>query len=393
LNKIPVASSPSPSASLRSHWRLSAFYFGYFAVIGGLSPYWGAYLAHLGLASHWIGFLIAIPMITRLIAPYLWGWLADATGERLRGLRWGTAGALIAFSTVCFEPPLIGLIVATAVFSFFWNGVLPQFESLTLAHLGDNSHHYSRIRLWGSVGFIVMVLSLGALLDVVSIGLLPVMLAIAIAGVWLLTLQLKNPPLSQRASAKADLKTLLSPPVVRYFLVAAFLLQISNGAYYGFYTLYLEEAGYRRLIISGLWTLGVLAEILLFWYLPRFLPRWSLRHCLLMCLLAAALRWALIAAGVDHLGWLMLAQVGHAFTFGLMHASAMKMVRSFFGAAEGRGQAIYSAWGYGAGAALGTYLAGWMWHLGGDVTFMASSVLALVTSLWVWWCMPKTDQQ
>lgn len=371
------------------YWRLAALYFGFFAVIGGLSPYWAAYLSALGLSPPMIGLLVSVPMVTRLIAPYVWGALADATGKRLQIVRFGALGAALSFSVLLFLQDFWSLFFATLVFSFFWNAILPQFEGMTLSYLGSRSHEYSRIRLWGSLGFIVMVLALGWLFDVSSIHLLP---ACLMAGLlWVVFVSWLLPPVSvPPSSSSGQLASILKQPTVMYFFVAIFLLQASHGVYYGFYTLYLQEQGYSSALISGLWSLGVVTEIVLFIYAPNILQRFSLRQCLLVSLLLASLRWLIIGVAVDQVAWLGIAQLAHAFTFGMVHAVAMVLMKDYFDEGlQGRAQALYSAIGFGAGAAVGTFSAGWLWLLGGVWAFSIAALVALLAVLLVYLGMPS----
>jgi len=132
------------------YWRLSAFYFVYFTVTGAFVPYWSLYLQHFGYAPVVIGALVAVPMATKIVAPFLWGWLADRSGQRMRVIRLGALFAALSFSGVFFGHGAWWLALVVGMFSFFWNAALPQFEAATLGHLGIADHHYGRIRLWGS---------------------------------------------------------------------------------------------------------------------------------------------------------------------------------------------------------------------------------------------------
>ena len=145
------------------YWRLSGFYFFYFASLGALIPYWSLYLRSLGFNATDIGNLMAILMATKIISPNIWGWVADHTGRRMAIVRMGCLISMLAFTGVFFSDSFIWLVLVIVVFSFFWNATLPQFEASTFIHLGDQTHRYSSIRLWGSIGFIVAVWGLGSL--------------------------------------------------------------------------------------------------------------------------------------------------------------------------------------------------------------------------------------
>ena len=131
------------------YWRLSGFYLFYFASLGVLVPYWSLYLKHLGYSSLVIGSLVAILPLTKLVAPYIWGWLADHTRRSMLIIRIASVLALLSFSLVLVNSELWWLALSMLLFSFFWNATLPQFEAMTLNHLGEHSHRYSMIRLWG----------------------------------------------------------------------------------------------------------------------------------------------------------------------------------------------------------------------------------------------------
>ena len=147
------------------YWRLSGFYFFYFASLGAMLPFWGLYLQDRGYSPAEIGELMAVIMVTKLIAPNIWGWIADHTGRRMPIVRLASLFSVICFIGVFFVEGYWALALVMMLFSFFWNASLPQFEAVTMSYLHERIQHYSRIRLWGSVGFILAVLALGFMLE------------------------------------------------------------------------------------------------------------------------------------------------------------------------------------------------------------------------------------
>ena len=145
--------------------RLATFYFVFFAGVGAFMPYWSLYLESLGIDAATIGWVMASMMATRIVAPNLWGWVADRRGRRMGVIRFGACVALLCFSAVPGTTSAVPLTLILILYSVFWSAVLPQFEAVTLAHLGARSASYSRIRLWGSVGFVLASASVGWLLD------------------------------------------------------------------------------------------------------------------------------------------------------------------------------------------------------------------------------------
>src|SRR5574343_1789930 len=184
------------------YWRLSGYYFFYFAFIGAFSPYFGLYLQFLKFSAWDIGLLMSQMQLMRLFGPYLWGWLADRFGRRLVIIRLAGAMGLAGFSAFFWLEKLPGMLLAMAVLAFFWSAALPLVETLTFDHLREERGRYSRIRLWGSVGFIVAVMGTGAVLDwTPPSGVLPVCWAI-LAGILLLALVLpESAPLAHEHDA------------------------------------------------------------------------------------------------------------------------------------------------------------------------------------------------
>jgi MFS transporter, PPP family, 3-phenylpropionic acid transporter len=376
-------SADSRQPPIPYYWRLSSFYLFYFALLGTLVPYWSLYLRDAGFAAAQIGLLMAIPQITKLGAPNLWGWLADRTGQRLRVIRTGNLLAAIIFTGVFVADGFWSMVIVLAGFSFFWNAVLAQFEVITLETLGDRSHRYSQVRLWGSVGFIAAVLAVGALLDVLPVSVLPWLLWGSLWLIWFCTLFLPAGSATARVHASGSLWAILKQPGVLAFFVCAFLMQLSHGPYYTFYTIHLVDLGISRTVAGTLWALGVVAEVGLFLLMHWLLVRVPLKMIVVTSLLLASLRWLMIGSVGDSLLWLALAQLLHAATFGSFHAAAMAWLhRTFAGGHAGQGQALYSSLGFGAGWAVGAGLSGVVWTaLGADSFYLAALVALLAAGL------------
>ncbi len=378
-------------ADKSTYWRLSGFYFFYFAVLGALVPYWGLYLQSLGYDAREIGAISAVIMASKIVAPNIWGWLGDKTGQRMRIIRLGCLLACVCFIGVFIDQRFHWLLWVVACYTFFWNAVLAQFEVITLDCLGEQYQRYSRVRLWGSIGFIVSVTVLGLAFDYLSIRLLPMSIMALLLLIWFSSLAVNTPERRHNREAGDGLWAVIKRPAVWSFLLCCFLLQLSHGAYYTFYSLYLEVQGYDRSTIGLLWALGVAAEVALFLLMHRLLAQIQLRHLMLLSLLLTALRWWLISEFVDSLFILLLAQLLHAFSFGVAHAVAVEWVRRSFGRAyQGRGQALYSSLSFGAGGALGACISGYLWLFSEALSFQLAALVALL-ALVVAWLGMRTD--
>ncbi len=367
------------------YWRLSSFYFFYFALLGAFIPYWGLFLQAEGFSAREIGYLSGAVMATKIFAPSIWGYLADRTGHPLSVIRLGSLLALIVFCGVFLSREFAWMLAVVSGYSFFWNAVLAQFEVVTLRYLGSAYADYSRIRLWGSVGFISTAALLGLLFEFISISRLPIVMALTLMGIWLCSLSIGNPSNPASSSGARSLRHVLLKPSVLGFLLVCLLMQVGHGPYYTFYSIYMESLGHGRGFIGAMWALGVLAEVVLFLMMQWLLPRFGVRRLLLFSLWLAVVRWLIIGFLAENLLLLVVAQLLHAATFGLFHAAGIEFIRrSFPHGLAGQGQALYSGISFGAGGAVGAILSGVLWDSGAAATFLMASVATGLALLIAW---------
>lgn len=379
------------------YWRLSSFYFFYFATLGGFLPYWSLYLEHIKFNALQIGELSALMVATKIIAPNLWGWIADHTGKSLRVIRIASFFAAIIFAGFLYKDNYLWIAIVTVGFSFFWNAALPQFEAATLFHIKEEPHRYSQIRLWGSIGFIITVLSIGWLIDNLSIDYLPdlsidylpEMIICLLGMIWLVSLITpETKPAKKSESTVGVFKIIKQPEIIAFFTVYM-LLQLAHGPYYVFYSIYLNKFNYTPTIIGFLWALGVFAEVILFVFMKHLLRWFSLRNILLISVFLSISRWLIIAFYVESLYLMAFAQVLHAATFGSSHVVAIHLVHKYFGDHhQGKGQALYSSLSFGLGGMIGSLYSGYFWDIYGAwfVYCMAATscfIALIIAFLWV----------
>jgi PPP family 3-phenylpropionic acid transporter len=368
------------------YWRLSGYYFFYFAFIGAFSPYFGLYLQSLNFSAWDIGLLMSQMQLMRLFGPNLWGWLADRFGRRMTIIRLAGAIALAGFTAFFWLDRLPVMLLAMAVLAFFWSAALPLVETLTFDHLREERGRYSRIRLWGSIGFIIAVMGTGAVLDMAPpVAVLWVCWGILV-GILVLALIVPEAPLVRHERDGQPIVEILRQPKVRALMAACFAMSAAHGAFYVFYSIHLAGHGYSKTEVGALWSLGVAAEIVVFMLMARLSRRFSLRIILLACFAAAVLRFLLMGWGVESVAIMIAVQLMHGLTFGAYHASAIAAVNEWFpGRAQGRGQALYSSLSFGAGGLLGALISGRTWDdWGAGWTFALSSAFAFAGFLLVW---------
>lgn len=362
------------------HWRLSRFYFIYYFFVGAFVPYWGLYLKSEEFSPADIGILMSLFQISRIFAPNFWGWLADHTGKRVQWIRLTAFLGLCGFTAVFWAHGFFWLFFVMAALSLFTSSTLPLAESLTLAHLATTSGHYSRIRMWGSLGFIVAAVILGFLIDAAGIHSLLWFLLIVQMTLFALSYTLPEPKISPHAHDHFSIWQVIKQPNVIALLVGCSLMVTAHGVLYNFYSIYLSEHGYSKTVIGLLWSVGVICEIGIFILMPKIMKRLSLKMILLVSLVLAVIRFSLIGIAVDNIWWLILAQSLHAATFGSFHAASVEVITQFFnGRHQARGQAIYNSVAYGIGGTVGGIAGGYaLQYLGGQQTFMLAALFPLV---------------
>lgn len=375
------------------YWRLSGFYFLYFAFVGAFAPYWSLYLKSLEFTSFQIGVLMSLLQVARTFAPNLWGWLADHTGRGVRIIQIAAGMSLLTYLGVFAGESFAWLFAVMALMCVFWSASLPLMEAVTLGHLGEGTAHYGRIRVWGSVGFIVSVIGLGYVLDAAPIrALLWIVLGIMV-GMLIFSHWIPEPRIVRHHSDQAPVWDIIKRPEVTAFLIAGFLMAAAHGVYYTFYSIYLVDLGYSKGAVGWLWSIGVLCEVMVFLWMPKLVAKAGLRNILLTSFLLATLRFVLIGFGAKWIAVVVLAQTLHAASFGSYHAASVAIIHRFFrGRHNAKGQAIYTSVSFGLGGTVGGLWSGWMWEpVGPALTFSVSSVATLLAFLLLYWRLKLQD--
>jgi PPP family 3-phenylpropionic acid transporter len=367
--------------------RLAGFYFFYFAYLGAFAPFFSLYLKAVGMSAVEIGVLMALPQLTRIVAPHLWGWLADRGPSRLRIVRFTGLAGLACFLGVFAGTGFALLFVVLFAMTFFWSAALPLIEATTLSHLGEETARYGRIRVWGSVGFIVAVVAVGYLLDWFDVSALPWVITATMMGMLALSWRIPDAMPGPHASDHLPIWDIIRKPTVMALIVASGLMAAAHGPYYTFYSIHLVDNAYSTGLTGWLWALGVICEIGIFIWMPHLYRAFTLRQILIASFALAVLRFLMIGWGAASLLTLLFAQALHAATFGSFHAAAIGVVhRLFRGRHQARGQAIYGSLSFGVGGALGGFASGYGWdYLGAGVTFSLAAVCAFAGMLILWW--------
>jgi len=377
--------------------RLSSSYFFYFAILGLISPYLSVFLDSKGFTSLELGEIFAILTATKIIAPSLWAILADKTGQQLRIIRLGAVLALLNFMLLFWLDSYWSISLCLALFSLFWTAILPQLEVLTLNSVRRSNKIYARIRLWGSLGFIVLAIFAGQVMafydqkNLSGVTNTPFTNAFVLMGggvlflLLLSTLSLKpRHVIATTTTQVSSIKDKLLEFRFLIFFISGILLQISFGPYYGFFALFLRDLEYPGFAVGLLISLGVVAEIVVFIFASHFFKHFSLKSLLIFSLAITAVRWLVVGMYGDSVWLLALTQLIHAASFALFHSASMVFISNHFSTCQqSRGQAIYLGGVYGVGGAIGAYLAGALWldGVGATSAFVTASVTALLAAV------------
>lgn len=367
--------------------RLASFYFAYYAALGAFTPYWSLYLQSQGMGMAAISVLMSLWYATRVLAPSAWTTLAARSSRPIRWLHLGCALTVASFAGFLVPWKFAGLFAVMCAFCFFYNAVMPQFESITQSHLHGRSDRYGLIRVWGSIGFIIVVALYGVLIDELGAAKLPWLMLPLFAGLLASAFrnQYAQPPAIAGHAGETGFRERLRRPEVLAFFVAAFLAQVSFGPYYTFFSIYLGEHGYSPSTQGVLWSIGVLVEIGLLFLSRRIFRRWGARRLLVFSLGITALRWWVTALWPDSLPVMVVAQTTHAFSFAAFFAAAMLLLAEYFpGKLNGHGQGVFYGLSSGIGGVAGALLAGQLWRFSGQTAFAVSGFVALAAFAIAW---------
>ena len=360
---------------------ISSQYFIYFGVLGIFLPYFNLYCYHLGFSGVQIGTLSGLRSVAMVIFPLVWGLLADRLNMRrpiyiLCNFA-GTAVWVMFLLTTEFWP----MLLITAFYGVFYAPIISFLEAVTMDVLGAEKKSYGRIRAWGSISFIAVVLVLGKVIDWYAIDII---LVLILAGSLMLAIISLGIPATQ--SARKDLlapgaRSLMEKRVI-VFLFCAFLMLVSHGAYYGFFSIHLANLGYGTTFIGLTWALASTAEILVMIKSDKIFDRFSLENVLFFSFLVAAVRW-IILFFLQSATLILVSQILHAVTYGTFHmASILYIDRLAPEKAKTLGQAVNNALTYGLGLMVGFFVNGYVYEITGSFTlFLMSSLIALAAGL------------
>ncbi len=366
--------------------RYAIFYFCFYAALGAYTPYVARFVEHLGFSGLVAGGMLAIWYGSRIVAPPLWARAVATARWPGRWLLGGCALAGLGFASFGSVTTILQLYAAMLFFGLFYNAVMPQFEAMTLAAIEGRAALYGRLRVWGSLGFLVVAGSYGALLDAYGerwfVGATLPWFALMIWAAW--PFHADPPRTATSTDDRPSLMSLWMRPGVRPLLSLALLVQAGFGAFYVFYTLHMKAEGHSGAAVGLLWATGIFAEILLFWWAPRLIARHGIAKLITLCLAITVLRWTVVAMAGGSMPLMLAAQLTHALGFALFHACLMQRMAQLFPGRDGSaGQGLLYGFSSGLGGVIGALMAAGLWEWRGGHAAFLGGALCCLAALWL----------
>lgn len=365
---------------------LSLNFITFFFIWGVFLPFWGIWLSGQGISSESIGVLFSIGLLLRFVSNLSLLPMVSSAESTLRLLRSLGFCTVLAFTFLLFFHDYIWLAAITLVVNFMMGPLAPLGDLVGTRLVNQIQLDYGRVRLWGSLSFIVGSTCVGWL--IVDSGQDAILWSIIAATLimWLLSLLHLSPQLHDQvvsgAEKKQSLFTLFKRPNVLLFLIIVGAIQGSHGAFYAFGTIHWNEIGLSGVTISWLWAIGVFAEILLMRFNNKLFTKWSIKQMMLLGLLAAITRWLVFACS-DNVYLLATFQTFHAFTFAVTHLATIRYIALQKNSEMVAYQSLYSGVALGLMMAGFTYLSGIFYAQLHGYVFLIMSLLLLP----VLWCI------
>ncbi|OAT48087.1 3-phenylpropionate MFS transporter [Providencia heimbachae] len=344
---------------------LAIDYFTYFFAYSIFLPFWSVWLQGEGIDAEMIGVLLGVGLAARFLGAMFITPLVKEPSTLITALRILAALSLLFSVGFAFGSHWAWLLFVMIGFNLFFAPMVPLGDSLAGTWQKQFTFDYGKIRVWGSIAFIIGSSLMGYLAGVW--GHKAIMMALIISCLAMLLAAMLKPAIMPSGAAKIEgtskitFKQLVADKNVVRFLVCVTLLQGAHAAYYGFASLFWKEAGYSDLVIGNLWSLGVVAEVIVFMLSHRLFRRWSARNLLLLSAFCGIIRWGLMGAFTT-LPILVVVQILHSGTFTVCHLAAMRFISARKENEIIPLQGVYSALATGGGLAIITIIVGYIYE-------------------------------
>ena len=361
----PLPATPSRQAM----FSIGGFYFFYFVLIGVYIIYLPRMLTQQGFSATQVGIIYAAAPMMRFLLPFLFRRFLSLDARVYRG-----ALFLLFIASLLFAPTVDSFSAYLAInllYGAALGAVLPYVDTIALEVI--TREHYGKVRLWGSIGFIAIALWLGRVLETIhqTFGYLgAASLLTVVFGLYLVRFDPHHDAPVDRDQERAfSLRTYWA------FWISAFLLQVSYGGFYNFFTIYETAQGFSQATISYLWSFAVVCEIFMLYFQGPLL-RNHLMGIIKLATLSAVLRWMLLWLWPDQLMVAYASQSLHAISFALYYTATIAYVFQLYSQKK-LAQQFYLGITFGLGGSVGAVVGGWIYDSAPQHLFLFSAVVAL----------------
>jgi PPP family 3-phenylpropionic acid transporter len=344
------------------------FYFLHYASIGVHLPYMPQHLRSLGLSGSEIGTMAAVNQIVAFVSPPLWGFLSDRTRRGPRLLSLAALGGFLCFLPLLQARTLFAVAPWLLVGAFFFSPITMLIDSIALEHLRARGGDYSRVRLFGSLGFIASSTVFGQLYTGEATS--PPLVVIAILGAVTLTflssfgVRGRSEGHSTTVLSLADALSLLQDRRVRLLLFATCLHWVCFTPYHMLFTIHLKDLGLGPSVAGFGFGLAVAAEGVAMLAYPRLSARFSPQTLLALAFGVSSLRWLGVGASSSAAAMILL-QLLHCLSFGVFLCASIAYLTAVVpGRLRATGQALFVSVTYGLGGMVGMLVAGRLYDAG-----------------------------
>jgi len=351
---------------MKIYFKLSGFYFAYFATIGVYIIFLPKVLNDIGYSASEIGVLFALSPLMRFLTPFLFLKYIKLDKKTFKISLFGSVIFVALFYLTIDNFYLF--LVNNALLGISFSLILPYVEVIAINYLGSN---YGKSRLFGSIGFILISLVVAKFLTHSEIALHYYLISVIL--VLFFGLSVINFDTFEQSSQTKEKFSILKYP---YFWISLFLMQVSFGGFYNFFTIYESKHGISLDIISYLWSFGVICEIIMFYFQNPILKK-NLLNIIKVSILLTSFRWFLLYLYPNNLCITFFAQSLHAFSFGLYHSAIVLYLYKIY---ENKkiAQQFMIGIAYGLGGFSGALISGFLY---GEKLFLYCSFVAFFSFL------------
>jgi PPP family 3-phenylpropionic acid transporter len=358
-------------------------YFFYFLSVGVSMPFLPPFLRGLGLTGRQIATILSVLPLLNVGLPFLWAWTADQTRRHARVLAIAYLGAGLAYAPLAIASGFSGAFISYAAAAIFLAGIGSLLDALAIARVRAGAD-YGRIRVWGSAGYILSAVGMGAVLtargDRPGDRLVPVAISATLLGAFAIASRLRVTGEAAGRPRLRDVRTLLGDRRLRLLLTVAPLHWIGCAPYNIFFGIFVRDRHLSPLVLGAALSMGVVAEMLVLLGFSRLRAVFSVETLLVVAFAGTSLRWMLMPL-VARTGAIVGLQLFHGLTFGLFWGAGIAWIgETVPPSLRATGQSLFVMSMLGVGNVLGYLVTGWVYDVGGSVgpAFVGASLLELV---------------